>query len=108
MRLVICILTALACSGCFVLDEIEQGQAIMEEHTPKSASPAGPAKADSPEGTGKSARQRLAEYYAEQRARAQAPTRSDDPGDAIGRCRIGGSTKFLRRSDCQLRGGTFR
>ena len=107
MRLAICILTALACTGCFALDELEKGQAIMDAHSPKSEDHAGPAEAGSPEGADKSARERLAEYYAKQRAKAETPKKSDDPGDAIGECRIGSSSKFLRRSDCQLRGGTF-
>ena len=108
MRLAICILAAFVCGGCFVFDEIDKGQEMMNTHSPDTGQAAGPAKADSAEGAGKTARQRLAEYYAEQRANAAPPKKSDDPGDAIGKCRIGGSTKFLRRSDCQLRGGTFQ
>jgi hypothetical protein len=68
-----------------------------EPETPEARAAAAP----------KNARQRLAEYYAEQRAKASSGSKSKDPGDAVGRCRLRGSIEFLRRSDCQLRGGTF-
>jgi hypothetical protein len=107
MKLVLCLMVALLCGGCFVFDEIEQGQAIMAAHSPKSERQEDPAKPDGVEGAGKTARERLTEYYAKQRAKAGPPKTSDDPGDSIGQCRIGSSTSFLRRYDCQLRGGTF-
>ena len=55
----------------------------------------------------KSARERLGEYYAKQRAEAPAAARNRDPAADVGRCRIGNTTQFTRRSDCALRGGTF-
>jgi len=99
------ILVAALCSGCFVFDEIEQGQEIMAAHSPNSA----PGK-DASEGSSespKTAREKLAEYYAKQRARASAAPKTEDPADAVGSCRIRGSVQFLRRADCKLRGGTF-
>lgn len=101
------LLAALLCSGCFVIDEIEAGQAIMKAHSPDSEPEAEKSDAARPSGGTQTARQRLAEYYAKQRAKASTASKSTDPGDAVGRCRIRGSTEFLRRSDCQLRGGTF-
>jgi hypothetical protein len=104
MRILTALLAVLLCSGCFVVDEIEKGRAIMKAHAPESE-PEVTRKAGG--GAPASARQRLAEYYAEQRAKASPASRSDDPGDAVGRCRIRGSTEFLRRADCRIRGGTF-
>jgi len=96
---------ALSLCGCFVVDEIEKGQEIMKAHSPNPE----PEKAGASKSAAapKSARERLAEYYAEQRAKASSSSGSSDPADSIGRCRVGGSTEFLRRSDCKIRGGTF-
>ena len=30
------------------------------------------------------------------------------PDDVLGRCEVGGSTQFLRKFDCQIRGGRFK
>ncbi len=104
MRLALLLLVALLCGGCFVMDEIDDGLAIMEEHNP---GPVTPSAATGSDGAPKSARESLNEYYAKQRAKASTPTKSEDAGDVAGQCRIGGSVQFTRRSDCQLRGGTF-
>jgi hypothetical protein len=109
MKLILPILVALLCSGCFVIDEIEKGQAIMKAHDGKddeaNSNEKGSADAKGPP---KSPRERLADYYAKQRAQAPPPTKSLDPADDVGRCRIGNTTQFMRRADCRLRGGTFQ
>ena len=101
------ILAALLSSGCFVWDEIEKGQALMEAHSPDSDDSEKVENGSDGSGAPKSARDRLAEYYAKQRAKAPKTTASKDPADKVGSCRIGGSTQFMRRTDCKLRGGTF-
>jgi len=108
MKLLIPILAALLCSGCFIMDEIDKGQAIMAAHDgkPNDADDSKKGSADS-KGPPKSPRERLAEYYAEQRAKAAEPTKSADPADDVGSCRVGNAVRFMRRSDCRLRGGTF-
>ena len=61
MKLLLPILAVLLCSGCFVLDEIEQGQAIMKAHDGKpddAEESEGPADAKSPP---KTPRERLAD-----------------------------------------------
>jgi len=108
MKLLIPILVALLCSGCFVFDEIEKGQEIMKAHDGKPDEPVESKKGGSDsKGPPMTPRERLAEYYAKQRANAAPPTESVDPADDVGSCRIGKSVKFMRRSDCKLRGGTF-
>jgi hypothetical protein len=108
VRILMVTIAGLLCGGCFVYDEIEKGREIMEAHTPDSVK-AARAVPELENGTGeaKDARGRLSAYYKKQRARASAPIKSDDPGDALGRCRVGSGTQFMRRSDCALRGGTF-
>jgi len=108
MKLLLAILAALLCSGCFVIDEIDKGHAIMEAHdgieNDAEDAEEGPADAKGPS---KTPRERLAEYYAKQRAQAPPATKSSDPANDAGRCRVGNTTQFMRRSDCRLRGGTF-
>jgi len=104
MRVCSLLLVALLCGGCFVIDEIDQGRAIMEEHNPKAVLKA---DAKGEDGAPQTARERLDAYYAKQRAKASAPAKSAGAGDKIGGCRIDGKVQFTRRSDCQLRGGTF-
>jgi hypothetical protein len=106
MKLLIPILVALLCNGCFVMDELDKGEAILEAYDGKP-NDAEEKKSASAKGPPKSPRERLAEYYAEQRSKAAAPTKSLDPSDDVGRCRVGNSVQFMRRSDCRLRGGTF-
>jgi hypothetical protein len=105
-------LVGLLCGGCFVLDEIDSGVAIMDSHTPDSQKAAAKAAtvgtAENSDGTPKNARERLNEYYAKQRAKAPASAPTAASEDKVGQCRIRGTTYFTRRSDCQLRGGSFR
>lgn len=100
-------LMGLLCGGCFALDEIDQGTAIMETHTPDSQKAVAVGVAENSDGTPKSARDRLNEYYAKQRAKASKSATTADPGDKVGRCQIRGAIHFTRLSDCRLRGGTF-
>jgi hypothetical protein len=73
-----------------VFDEIEKGHAIMTAHDGIDEA----AEEDLAEAKGppKTPRERLAEYYAKQRAKASEPSKSLNPADDVGRCRIGNST----------------
>ena len=108
MKLLLAILTLLLCSGCFVIDEIDKGHELMKAHDGKNedAEESREGVADS-KGPPKTPSERLAEYYAKQRAKAPEPKQNMDPANDVGQCRIGNSVKFMRRSDCRLRGGTF-
>ena len=104
---VACALAAAPLSGCFVLDEIDKGMEMMEAHTPRDQKKKDPA-ADLRRGGGGGhlgARQRLADYYAEQRAKAAPRSTSRDPKGQMVRCNIGGATHFMRKLDCEVRGG---
>jgi hypothetical protein len=107
MKLLLPILAVLLCSGCFVFEEIEQGHAIMTAHDGIDDDAEEAKEAEEAKGPPKTPRERLAEYYAKQRAKASEPTKNVDPANDVGSCRIGNSVKFMRRSDCRLRGGTF-
>ena len=110
MKILLLTLVGLLCGGCFVLDQIDQGLDVMETHTPDSekAKAAVVGSDEKADGSPKSARERLNEYYAKQRSQAPGSVTTADPGDKVGRCRIRGTTQFTRRSDCLLRGGSFQ
>ncbi len=107
-HLVACALAAAPLSGCFVLDEIDKGMEIMEAHTPQDQKKKAKSETGLRPGGGGGhlgARRRLAEYYAEQRAKAPRRSKSTDPEDQMVRCNIGAATHFMRKRDCDVRGG---
>ena len=108
-QLVACALATVPLSGCFALDEIDAGMEIMESHTSqdqkkKNVDPATGLQLDGGGGH-LGARKRLADYYAEQRAKAAPRSTSKDPKDQMVRCDIAGASHFMRRRDCEVRGG---
>jgi surface antigen len=111
VKILLLTLIGLLCGGCFVLDEIDQGYAIMEAHSPKGKKSEPETEttsaAKNPDGTPMSARERLNDYYAKQRAKAPVAAKTAEAGDQVGRCVIRGATHYTRRSDCRLRGGKF-
>lgn len=92
--------------GCFVLDELDAGNAILDEHRgtkPVAESEAKPGaegeKPGPPTGT---------QWWSKARSlnrSAQPATDAGDP-DALVRCRIAGSQRFMRRVDCASQGGS--
>ena len=102
-------LLASLCQGCFVLEEIDKGQQIMEQHSPRArekraqeeeeatASRSRPG-AQEEEGT----LEALQKWW--KKKREPAPPQRD-PDDVVVNCLIGGRTQFTRKSDCTLRGG---
>ena len=104
--LVVALLASL-CQGCFVLEELDKGQQIMDQHSPRArekaaqqeeASAAPRAGAKQEEGT----LDGLKKWW--KKKREPAPPKRD-PDDGAVRCQIAGTTHFTRKSDCMLRGG---
>jgi len=99
----------LVAPGCFVLDELDAGREIMEKHSPKKKVE----KQEEPPKAAASARggddegvvARLRGWLAERTAETSPDRPQYGPDDGAVRCRIGGNTHFVRKSDCQLRGG---
>lgn len=96
-------------TGCFVLEEIDNGMAIMEAHTPhdKKKAAADKKKAeDEAEGSLIAHLQAGAEGVASWWGEAKEPAEPQrDPSDVVVNCDLSGRTQFLRKSDCRLRGG---
>ncbi len=108
MRRFLVVASAALCWGCFVFDELDQGEKVMEQLGPgknaaRKQQPAPAVRETEPaKPSGPGALERLQAWW--DQATAPEPVRRD-PSDVIVRCRIDGSAQFMRKSDCQLRGG---
>ena len=103
-------LLASLCQGCFVLDEIDKGQQLMDQHSPGARKQAAKRKEaeEAPRSARAGAKQEegtldgLKKWW--KKKREPAPPKRD-PDDGVVRCQIGRTTQFTRKSDCTLRGG---
>lgn len=113
--LVALLVASASLSGCYVLDELDKGQAELDRYSSannKKKAAAAKAQADggagSAEADGKPAG---ASWWSHARSLNTAPgaeqAKADDP-DAVVRCELGGSTGFMRRGDCLSQGGRPR
>ena len=109
MRSVLVALTAVfLLSGCFVWDELEKGEAIIDAHSPnrkkRLQEEQAAAKAAEAENA-PTAAQRAAEWW--DSARSIGPRPDDKPdADPMVSCRLGNATRFTKQSDCLARGGS--
>ncbi|HKJ23530.1 MAG TPA: hypothetical protein VKB65_01815 [Myxococcota bacterium] len=96
--------------GCFVVDELDNGMKMMDENSPRKKH--GPAAEEAAPETavarreGPSAQEALAKWWKHARTPSSGPR---DPATAteIVTCRIGGATRFMSKTDCEVQGGTF-
>lgn len=109
---------ALAGPGCFALEEIDQGQEIMDEHFGGERKAKAQAEEEARE---QAAREKDGDEGLWARARGwwdgggegedgaePAPSGPPPhPDNVVGRCELDGSTQFMRKFDCQLRGGRY-
>ncbi len=101
------LLASIAMSGCFVLDEIDNGMDIMDEHAaaPKAKKPVEAPAGESASDDGwqfASMKDQASEWW--RNALEEEPP-EPDPNDIIVQCRIDGGIRFTRKSDCELRRG---
>jgi hypothetical protein len=107
--LVVALLASLS-QGCFVLEEIDKGQQIMDQHSPRAREKtakqeeAGPAPRAGAKQEEKPF-ERLKKWWKEKREPGPPEPPKRDPDDVIVRCEIGGTMQFARKFDCMLRGG---
>jgi hypothetical protein len=105
LRLLALALTAQLASGCFVFDEIDKGEKLMEENSgalqqkakEEAAAKAGPKKGQPAEGEKKKSWWETARTIS-----AADKPETDDPHI---RCRIEGKERFMVQSDCVSQGG---
>jgi hypothetical protein len=85
-------------SGCFVFDELDAGNKILDQNFSggkKAEAPAPDPKAPAPQGG--------AGWWANAKSLRDKPA---DPGsDPAVACTLSGATRFMRKSDCLSQGG---
>jgi hypothetical protein len=95
LLLVLCVST----SGCFVFDELDKGNKILDKNFSKGKAAAAPAPAE------KAARPKGgAGWWANAKSISGEPTDEDGKNPVVS-CAVGKATKFMRRSDCLSQGG---
>ena len=100
--LALALVALFATPGCFVFDELSEGQKLMDQMSSKKEKPA----------EGVTPEQAAAQSLAEKKQRSKeywATARTITPGtrdESIASCRIGGSVQFMKRDACLARGGT--
>jgi hypothetical protein len=94
---------AAALSGCWVFDELSEGNKKLDAYTKAKEKPDAEASA-APAGAGGGRKMRASEYFA-----SQTNARHLTPGTMskeIVSCKLKSGTQFMKESDCAARGGT--
>jgi hypothetical protein len=86
-------------TGCSVLEVIDGIGGPSEPEKSEAAATSEDAAAES----GGTSQEKLRAYYDRQRRKNRAEP--EDPDNPIVSCRLSSGTQFLRRHDCDLRGG---
>jgi hypothetical protein len=120
VRTLVVLLALTLCSGCWVVDELDSGMGLMEQHTAKgkkkgakaepAAAPGKDGKApESPSGPpGPQGPGILHELVVWTKKKLEGPPPPPDPQDVPVRCDVGKSVLFTTRGECEARGGTGR
>jgi hypothetical protein len=115
-RLAAILLSSLWISGCFIAEEIRKGDALIEQHSvgwrekKKGMQQAEEEAAKAEAGTqsrraqnaGPGVKDKLSDWWHETVDEEPVKVNRDDK---LVSCSIGGSVKFVRQSDCELRRG---
>jgi hypothetical protein len=94
-RVIVLLLACVFASGCFVFDEIDKGQKILEAHSPDKPAAAPAENAPAAQGG--------AGWWANAKALSGSP--AGDGDSQVVSCAIGKTTKFMRKGDCLSQGG---
>ncbi len=111
LRTVLFVGVCLFGTGCFVLDEIDKGQEIMEHHSraPKKGTAESDAEKKDAAGGGLTLaglRERGADAFSDLSGRVEeALKKAPDPENIVVSCRIEGRVEYARKFDCHSRGG---
>jgi hypothetical protein len=115
-RLAAILLSSLWVSGCFVAEEIRQGDALIEQHSvgwrekkkgiqqaeAETAKAEAETQSHQVRNAGPGVKDKFSDWWHETVDEDPVTT---DPNDKIVSCSIGGKVQFLRQSDCDLRRG---
>lgn len=97
-------------TGCFVFDELEAGEKIMDSHSPHRNKKKSEAEEAATSGTGEEESKPTGQaWWSQARSLNSGPADDEDAdaGDpsAVVRCELAGATRFMRRGDCLSQGG---
>ena len=100
LRRLLAILPVIAClaltTGCFVIEEIDSGMALMEKHGGQHGNRTAEAEEEAPKAAGKVD----LEYW----ENARTITSGEGSKDVTS-CNLRGQLQFMKRDDCIRRGG---
>lgn len=115
VRIALSLLAAFFLSGCFVIDEIQKGNDLIERHSAgwrkekeqrmekeKKEAEEAAASSGSPLPGWSETKGKAQKWWQAALKEEAAPM---DPNNTVTSCEIGGQVQFLRKSDCALRGG---
>lgn len=106
LRLLALALVAQLASGCFVFDELDKGNKIMEENSgklqQKKAAEAAAAKAGTKPGAPAEGEKKKSWW---ETARTISPEDKAPTDDPHVRCKLEGKERFMLQSDCVTQGG---
>lgn len=104
LRLVALALTAILALGCFVLDELDSAQNLMENPGFSSEQEKKPDAPEQPQAAPERAhadRSSEGDWWKKSRSLT-----SGEVSNEFVKCELHGATQFMRRPDCLARGGT--
>lgn len=98
---------SLSGTGCFILDEMDSGAAIMDKNSARGNAANAAAAEEAEEGmTLSDLRARGAGALGVISGKVEEAMQSEpDPNNVVVSCSIDGRTEFTRKFDCQSRGG---
>lgn len=107
MRALLTVLLAgltLSGTGCWVIEEINKGQAILEHHSP---TPKNEPAEEADSGFSLAAlKEKGAEAFKDISGRVEEALKKEpDPENVVVRCAIEGRIEYARKFDCQSKGG---
>jgi hypothetical protein len=102
------LLLSLPLGGCWVIDELDSGKKLMDDHSakPKKGQAEEEATAAKAAKSGKSGRRLDAYFTAEEQAGTVKSFAPGQVSEGIVACKVGGATQFMKREECAARGGS--
>jgi hypothetical protein len=97
LRAILLLVACVSLSGCFVFDELDKGNKILDKNFSKKGA-AAPAEQAAPKPKGGSG------WWANAKSLSGPPTDEDGKNPVIA-CAVGKATKFMRKDDCLSQGG---
>lgn len=94
--LLACLLLSSFSTGCWVIEEIDAGQELLEKHSAKVEE----VEEEDPDKEWAFMEKLDPEYW----AKARTITKGEGNSDIVN-CKVGGSTQFMKKSECAGRNG---